>query len=179
MFRKRFPKEERGRAGDTVQALGFLHIHPQSPLSASVCFKHRVPKFPLRSFLPLCKRLKPIALTILAPLSHDWFLLSLWSILPNGLAHLLWNEFSLNSFISPYITILFQWNRHRIKKWNADSKCVFDASLFALKEGSEQLLNIKRIFQMIAVKNGGHLEVPKLNKAIKQFLFTQIWKTNF
>lgn len=39
----------------------------------------------------------------------------------------------------------------------------------ALKEGREQLQDSERIFQMIAVKNGGYLKVPKLNKPIKKF----------
>lgn len=35
------------------------------------------------------------------------------------------------------------------KKLNADSKSIFEASFFTLREGSEELLNVKRIFRMI------------------------------
>lgn len=65
------------------------------------------------------------------------------------------------------------------KKINVDSKRIFEAALFPLKEGSEQLLRVERIFQMIAMKNGRHLEASKLNKTIKQLFYTQTWKTNF
>lgn len=107
---------------------------PQSALRASVCVKHRVPRFPWRKgFSHSIKRLKPAALTVLAPVSHNWFLLSWWSTLCNGLAHLLWNELPVNSFI-------FQYNAHTMKpaeknkSINARPKSVFEAALSVLKK---------------------------------------------
>lgn len=158
-------------AGCTAQTLGSLLLRNRH--SASVCVKHKVPGFPLRRVFPLHKRLKTAAL-LLAPMSHDKFLLSWWSILSNGLTHLRWDEFSLNSFISQYTTILLWWNRHRFF-----FKCWFQVCIFlALREGT-WLLKVKRIFQMTAMKNGRYLEHPKLNKIIKQFLYTQVQKMNF
>ena len=71
------------------------------------------------------------ALTILAPISHDWFLLSLWSVFSIGFAHLLWHEFSL--------TFLFRsipqssHNEAGPEQLSADTKCVPEGTLLLLR----------------------------------------------
>ena len=49
VLRRRPAREERCRAGSTAQTLGSFHLPDHH--SASVCFKHRVSRFPLRKEL--------------------------------------------------------------------------------------------------------------------------------
>lgn len=179
MFWRRLPKEEKGKQA-ALSRLWAPYAFPITTLCFHVFQAQGSKIFTEKSVLPLYERLKPTALTILAPVSHDWFLLSLWSILSNGLAHLLWNEFSLNPFISQYTTIHLQWNRHKIKKnWMLIPRAYLRRAFSLSEKAVKNFWMSKGSFEWLFVKNCGLLKVPKLNKTIKQFLYTHIWKNNF